>query len=77
MDTTPDNRDEVLETVGDTTSADPIFNVRGCNVHYGDTHAIKEVSLDIGKHEVISLIGPSGCGQVDLSALPQPDERHH
>jgi phosphate transport system ATP-binding protein len=35
----------------------------GVNVYYGDKHAIKNVSLDIGKNQVISMIGPSGCGK--------------
>lgn len=54
---------ERVETVGDALVADPIFSVRNCNVHYGDTHAIKGIDLDIGRGEVISLIGPSGCGK--------------
>ncbi|HSG96631.1 MAG TPA: phosphate ABC transporter ATP-binding protein PstB [Woeseiaceae bacterium] len=33
------------------------------NVYYGDNHAIQNVSLEIGKKEVIALIGPSGCGK--------------
>ncbi len=33
------------------------------NVHYGEKHAIRNVSLDIGEREVTSLIGPSGCGK--------------
>jgi phosphate transport system ATP-binding protein len=37
--------------------------VRRGNVHYGDTHALKNVSLDVGRNEVIALIGPSGCGK--------------
>src|SRR6056300_1056033 len=32
-------------------------------VHYGDTHAIIDVSLDIGRNEVVAMIGPSGCGK--------------
>jgi len=36
---------------------------RGVNVHYGDKHAVKDVSLDIGRNQVISMIGPSGCGK--------------
>ncbi|MEJ2299506.1 MAG: phosphate ABC transporter ATP-binding protein PstB [Woeseiaceae bacterium] len=36
---------------------------RDVNVYYGSNHAIKNVSLDIGKKEVIALIGPSGCGK--------------
>ena len=33
------------------------------NVHYGDKHAIKDVSLAFPKNQVIALIGPSGCGK--------------
>jgi len=51
------------ETLGVPFADDPIFSVRDCNVYYGDTHAIKDVSLDIARGEVISLIGPSGCGK--------------
>ncbi len=50
-------------TVGDITAADPCMVCREVNVWYGDKHAIKDVSLDIGKNEVISMIGPSGCGK--------------
>ncbi|MEN8690190.1 MAG: phosphate ABC transporter ATP-binding protein PstB [Desulfobacterales bacterium] len=33
------------------------------NVYYGDKQAIKNVSLDIGRNEVVAMIGPSGCGK--------------
>jgi phosphate transport system ATP-binding protein len=33
------------------------------DVYYGDKHAIRNVSLDIGRNEVIAMIGPSGCGK--------------
>ncbi|HQU63575.1 MAG TPA: phosphate ABC transporter ATP-binding protein PstB [Nitrosomonas sp.] len=33
------------------------------NVHYGSKHAVKNVTLDIGQHEVMAMIGPSGCGK--------------
>ncbi|MES9979645.1 MAG: ATP-binding cassette domain-containing protein, partial [Candidatus Thiodiazotropha sp. 6PLUC5] len=36
---------------------------RNVNVYYGDKQAIFDVSLDIGKNQVISMIGPSGCGK--------------
>ncbi|MCF6282728.1 MAG: phosphate ABC transporter ATP-binding protein PstB [Candidatus Polarisedimenticolaceae bacterium] len=39
------------------------MTTRNVDVHYGDKHAIMDVSLDIGRHEVLSLIGPSGCGK--------------
>ncbi|MEL6868679.1 MAG: phosphate ABC transporter ATP-binding protein PstB [Pseudomonadota bacterium] len=33
------------------------------DVRYGDVHAIKNVSLEISRNEVVALIGPSGCGK--------------
>ena len=35
----------------------------GLNVHYGDDHAIKNVSMEIPEKSVTALIGPSGCGK--------------
>jgi phosphate transport system ATP-binding protein len=32
-------------------------------VYYGEKRAINDISLDIGRNEVIALIGPSGCGK--------------
>lgn len=42
-----------------------MFNieVKNCNLHYGDFHALKNVSIDIVEHEVTAFIGPSGCGK--------------
>ena len=42
---------------------DGVFNVEGLNLYYGDTHALKNVHLPIGKNQVTALIGPSGCGK--------------
>jgi phosphate transport system ATP-binding protein len=42
---------------------DPIMTARSVNVHYGDKHAVKNVSLDIGHNQVLAMIGPSGCGK--------------
>jgi phosphate transport system ATP-binding protein len=54
---------EHRETVGEATVASPRMVCRNVNVYYGDNHAIKNVSLDIGRNEVIAMIGPSGCGK--------------
>ncbi len=54
------------ETVGDITAADPRMVCRQVNVWYGDKQAIRDVSLDIGKNEVVAMIGPSGCGKSTL-----------
>jgi phosphate transport system ATP-binding protein len=36
---------------------------RNVDVYYGEKHAVRGVSLDIAKNEVVALIGPSGCGK--------------
>lgn len=54
---------ENRETVGRKTVDNPRMTCRNVNVYYGDKHAIRNVSLDIGRNEVIALIGPSGCGK--------------
>ena len=54
---------ENRKTVGDITVENPRMTCRGVNVYYGDKHAIKNVSLDIGRNEVVAMIGPSGCGK--------------
>jgi phosphate transport system ATP-binding protein len=43
--------------------SDTVMTARGVNVHYGDKHAVKNVSMDIGRNQVLAMIGPSGCGK--------------
>jgi len=50
-------------TVGNVRCSDPYVVAESVNVFYGDNHAIKDVTLEISKKEVIALIGPSGCGK--------------
>ena len=39
------------------------FTVENLNLHYGDFHALKNVSLNIPSNEITAFIGPSGCGK--------------
>ena len=54
---------ENRKTVGDITVENPRMTCREVNVYYGEKQAIKNVTLDIGRNEVIAMIGPSGCGK--------------
>ena len=54
---------EERRTVGQPEVENPRMECRDVNVYYGDKHAIMNVSMDIGRNEVISMIGPSGCGK--------------
>jgi phosphate transport system ATP-binding protein len=51
------------QTVGQTTVENPIFSCRDVNVYYGHKHALKKVSIDVGRKQVLAMIGPSGCGK--------------
>lgn len=39
------------------------ITARGVQVHYGTTHALRDVDVDILDHTVTAFIGPSGCGK--------------
>ena len=36
---------------------------QGVDVHYGDSHAIRDVNIDIADKTVTAFIGPPGCGK--------------
>ncbi|EDY86086.1 phosphate ABC transporter, ATP-binding protein [gamma proteobacterium HTCC5015] len=55
--------DDSHVTVGEAMLDNAKMSMRDVHVHYGDTHAIKGISLDIAPNEVMAMIGPSGCGK--------------
>ena len=62
----PENMESVTqlgETVGNVRCDEPYVVAENVDVFYADNHAIKDVTLEISKKEVIALIGPSGCGK--------------
>jgi len=42
---------------------DPVFSCRDVNVYYGGKQALKNVTIDVGRRQVLAMIGPSGCGK--------------
>ena len=52
-----------IKTTGNVFVENPRMTARNVDVYYGDKHAIKDVTIDIGEQEVIAFIGPSGCGK--------------
>jgi phosphate transport system ATP-binding protein len=49
--------------VGEVSIADPVFSCRDVSVSYGDKQALKNVTIDIARRQVLAAIGPSGCGK--------------
>ena len=52
-----------ITTTGVVTLDDPLISCRGVDVFYGEKQAIKNVSIDIARKQVLAMIGPSGCGK--------------
>jgi phosphate transport system ATP-binding protein len=50
-------------TVGSVTVADPKMQMKNINVFYDYKQAIHDVSIDLGKNDIVAMIGPSGCGK--------------
>ena len=44
-------------------AAEVVFSVEDLSFYYGSYRALRDVTLNVGRHEVTALIGPSGCGK--------------
>lgn len=42
------------------------LTARNLNFHYGESHALKGINMEIPTRQVTALIGPSGCGKSTL-----------
>ncbi len=47
-------------------SESPVFAVKDLSVKYGEFRAVRDVTLDIGRHQITAFIGPSGCGKTTV-----------
>ena len=45
------------------TERDVVFRSQDVNVYYGAFRAVRDVTFDVRKNEIMALIGPSGCGK--------------
>lgn len=44
-------------------SKEVVYSTQNLDLWYGDTHALKNINLDILENNVTAIIGPSGCGK--------------
>jgi phosphate transport system ATP-binding protein len=54
---------ETVPQADGATVDNPVFSCREVSVFYGAQQALKEISLDVGRRQVLAMIGPSGCGK--------------
>ncbi len=57
---------------------DPVIAAEGIAVHFGDTPAIKNFTLNVEEGSLVALVGPSGCGKTTalraIAGFERPDE---
>ena len=51
------------ETNGGTTYTGPMLTVENIHVYYGNIAAVKGISIDVMKGEIVTLIGSNGAGK--------------
>jgi branched-chain amino acid transport system ATP-binding protein len=46
--------------------SEPLLDVRGLDVHYGDAQALWSIGLTVGAGETVCVVGPNGAGKSTL-----------
>ena len=52
--------------MSESTTAPPLLDVDDVSLSFGGVHALRNVSIDIDRHELFSVIGPNGAGKTSL-----------
>lgn len=51
---------------GDLSAEDRCIRVENLDLYYGESQALKSITMDIARKRVTAFIGPSGCGKSTL-----------
>jgi len=51
---------------GHDTTGEPLLRVEGIDVRFGAVHILDGIDLSVSPGEVVTLIGPNGCGKTTL-----------
>jgi phosphate transport system ATP-binding protein len=57
---------ELTKAVEPLKIADPILDIHGLYLYYGNKEALRNISLAVPRKRVTAFIGPSGCGKSTL-----------
>ncbi len=58
--------DDANQSLSAGASAPPLLTVRGVNAGYGETQVLWDISLSVGRGEVVALVGANGAGKSTL-----------
>jgi ABC-2 type transport system ATP-binding protein len=61
----------------EAAQSDVVIDVRGLNKHFGDNHAVRDLTLTVRRGEIFGFLGPNGSGKTTsirmLCGLLTPD----
>ena len=43
-----------------------MLETRNLSIHYGQTPAVRDLNLTLGNNEILTLVGPTGCGKTSV-----------
>lgn len=46
-----------------TEHATPVIHARGLEKHFGETHALRGIDLDVSEGRILAVLGPNGAGK--------------
>ena len=58
--------DSALDPALNPPIDDPLLEIEGLSLWYGDAQALRNISMKIPKNQITAYIGPSGCGKSTL-----------
>jgi len=50
-----------------------MLTITNLNIYYGESHTIRDVSLQLNENEAVAIMGRNGMGKIDIVEI---DHRH-
>ncbi|HEU5441114.1 MAG TPA: ATP-binding cassette domain-containing protein, partial [Ktedonobacterales bacterium] len=56
-------QDMTQQAAAPAPTRDAMLSLRGVNTYYGPSHVLRDVTLDVGRGEIVCLLGANAAGK--------------